>query len=545
MSERIPGAEASTVLNSSLAGLGGNTRKPLIIGVGDILVPIEVEKVKRGTTAGGKDVLAYTLYDSSSILKVGNSPSATDWSQTAHWVVDTVTNSISWESGAGIGGDVAITKYGVVATIPDTSSFTVTDTGWSAVNSYYNTATATVTNPDSSNYGTTKTVTNYVAATRKFFVDTAFAHPILTSDTILITLQPDEPAANQEYYVSYKKKLNTFTIQEYNTEADVKAIHGDITLSNGSPNYLTIGALLALRNGAASVMVGQLDYTAWGNKLSPTSSEFNASLSTTLEAAKLLVDNKLYIAPMTTESSAIASVWGHCKVMSSPDNKGERTCVSGMVRGTKIGSSTEDFTFVKQGMTYSSTRMILVAPSDCRFNDISSVQLDGSIAAAAYAGKRCFPSRVTQPISGESLTGITVETTYSASQQRTLLGAGIAVILNKAGIPIIIHDKSTNTATADTEENAIVELADYLNRNLRDTLWNIYKNAPIDSNLPGSMAATMSSIFEREILNVNITEYKDINVQQSTSEPRLMLVNSKVRPVYAVTWITIQTTFFI
>lgn len=547
MSNRIPGAISTIIPSAGLITGGFGTRKSVILGVGDVKVLIGDEKVTRGSTAGGKDTLLYDIYDSSSIVRIGNSPGSSDWTQTTHWVVDMANNAISWESGADVPGSQTLTQYGTVET-GDASApyntFTVTNTGaWSATNNYYVGGAVTITNPDSSNYGLSQTITSYTAATRTF-VTGNWAGSITASDTVLVSLEPDEPASADEYYVSYYKTLDNFTLTEYTAEADIKAVHGDIEMSNSTdtttaPNKLVIGALLALRNGAQSVLVGQLDNTDWGDKYSPTSSEFNASLNTILEDLKELIDYKFYVIPMTTTTSSINLVWNHCKQLSAPENKGERTCIAGMPRATTVSS------FKAQAQAYNSSRMILLAPGECRFTDLSDVEMDGAIAAAAYAGKRCFPVRVSQTITGETLSNITIETIYTPSQQRDLLGAGIAVLLSKAGIVTILHDKSTQVATADSEENAVVELADYLKRQTRDTLWTIHKGAPIDATLPGAMAATMASIFEREITQTNLVEYKDISVQQDTAEPRLVKVNAKVKPVYPLTWIDITMQFYV
>ncbi len=542
MSNRIPGAISTVVSAAGLITAGNGVRKPVILGVGDIKALVTDEKVIRGNTAGGKDVLLNTLYDSSSIVKIGNSPGSSDWTHTSQWVADTGTNSVDWSPGADIPGSAPITQYGIVSDSSGLANFfTVTNTGaWSAVSNYYVGATATVTNPDSSNYGLSETVTVYDPIARGFTLGVSFPNPINLNDTILITLQPDEPAAGQEYYVTYYKKLSNFTLTEYTSESDIKADHGDILMVDGvTANKLTIGAFLSLRNGSQSVIVGQLDNTSWGNKTSPTESEFNASLSVQLESLKNMIDFKLYVIPMTNFSTSINYVWQHCKLMSAPENKGERTCIAGLSRGTSVA------TFMSSAQAYASTRLILMAPSEIRFSDLTTIPLAGDIAAAAFSGLRVNTSRVSQAMTGQALSGITIETIYAPSQQRDLLGAGLAVLVSKAGVVSILHDKSTDVSTPDSEENAITEVADYLKKITRESLYLIYKGAPITKLLPSAMGTTLAKLFEKEITNVNVVEYKDISIQQDTSDPRLILVNAKVKPIYSLTFINITLQFYV
>jgi hypothetical protein len=339
MSNRIPGAIANVVSAAGLITAGNGVRKPVILGVGDIKALVTDEKVIRGNTPGGKDILINDLFDINSVVRVGNSPGSSDWALTTQYIVDDVNNAIDWSPGAEIAGSTPITIYGtIVAAVPSdsTASHIVVNNSSGAFNpltDYYAGATITVTNPDSSNYGLSETVLHSVvdnSTNLKFTLGVAFANPLLVGATVLLTLHPDEPGAGQEYYVTYYKILNNFTLTEYTSESDIKADHGDITLSNSTqsvtnPNKLTIGSFLSLRNGSPSVIVGQLDNTQWGNKYSPTESEFNQSLNLMLTQLQSMIDFKLYVIPMTTFQTSINYVWNHCLLMSAPENKGERT----------------------------------------------------------------------------------------------------------------------------------------------------------------------------------------------------------------------------
>ena len=546
MSNRIPGAIAKTVPAAGLITGGFGTRKPVILGVGDVKVLVEDEKVIRGITAGSQDILNSTLFDTSAVVRVGNSPGSADWTLDTHYTVDTVNNAIDWASGNDIPGASTITVYDTVQVGDIAAPYNTIDgasTELSATDDYYVGGNITITNTDSSNYGISKTVSTYVGAT-KTFTTADWPNAINPSDTFIVTLEPDEPAANQEFYVTYYKTLSNFTITEYTSEDDIKTAHGDIELSNStddalSPNKLTIGALTTLRNGAQSVLVGQLDNTSWGNKYSPTESEFNASLNDILEDLKTRLDYKLFIVPMSTWDSAANNVWNHCKLQSAPENKGERVCIRGFSRGTTADT-------IKTAATaYGSSRMIALAPPETRFSDLLNAEFGGELAAAAVAGKRCTFERVSQSITGENLANVTIESTYTTPIVRDLLGAGACVLDQKAGILSIIHDKSTNVATADTEENAIIDTGDYLKRQTRETTYRVHKGSAIDDQLLGSVASTMRAIFEKEIDNGNIVDYQNISVEQDSTEPRLIKVNAQIKYAYPLNWVDITMSAYV
>jgi hypothetical protein len=84
-----------------------------------------------------------------------------------------------------------------------------------------------------------------------------------------------------------------------------------------------------------------------------------------------------------------------------------------------------------------------------------------------------------------------------------------------------------------------------LKRLTREKLYDIYKGAPITKLLPSAMGTTLSKLLEKEINNVNIVEYKDISIQQDTTDPRLVLVAVKIKPIYSLTFINITMSFYV
>ena len=146
---------------------------------------------------------------------------------------------------------------------------------------------------------------------------------------------------------------------------------------------------------------------------------------------------------------------------------------------------------------------------------------------------------------GDTLSGITIDVQYATPIQRDLLGAGCFLLDQKAGIVTIVHDKSTNVATANTEENGIIDLADYLKRTTRETAYRIHKNVVIDAIALSAIEGTMAGILEVEIDNQNIVEYRNLSAVQDTAEPRRVKIGGEAKPAYSLNWMDISIAFYV
>lgn len=628
-SNRLPGAISEVFVNQTLSAGTVATRKAIVLGVGDVKTLVLNEKHTRGSIAGGKDTITNTLYDSSAIVMVGNSPNSSNWTRTTHWIVDTINNSLSWESGADIPGNSTITQYGSVATGDSSSVFTVaTPSNWSAVSGYYVGGSITITNPDSSNYGVTKTISAYNGA-GQFTVNPAFANNILVGATILMAIEPDEPAAGSDYYITYYKKLENTEITEYSSEGSVKVAYGDSVMSTSkqyapitavvssaifswgntdtitSPqsnwtirftsgantglsrtvstysggqftvsvafpytitvgdvflienaitpvvNTLTEGALIALRNGASSVTVAPLANTSWGNKIAPTAAEYKTSLDTHLETLKGYNEVPYFMVPMLPDNATTFTtnanvntyvavpVWDHCKLMSTPENKGERTMIIGYLSGTAKTS------FKSIAPTFFSTRAIVMAPGDIGTTSVAGHTVNGSLLAAAWTGRYCSKTDFRSML-GESLSGITIEASfYNTFDQRELRGTGNTFAIDSNGIVRVVASITTDTTSADTEDPAVVSIADYVKKSTREELGNTFINSPTNDRTMTAIKGKVNTIFSRMISEGVIETFKDVSVKQNLGEPRLIEVTGSVKPLYSIWYIDAGFSFYV
>ena len=545
MSDRLPGGITDVSVNPLLSAGTTSTRKPIILGVGDVKVLISNERIIRSTTVS--DSTTNTVYGSSStyqqanIIKIGNTKNSADYNKTTDYTING-SGDIDWTAAATeptSGSEYFVTYYKTI------SNFSITqytaessikaahgDTYFSATKQFA-TATAVASGAPTTTFswGNSETIDTPTDWTIKFTsgLNTGLTRDVSTYSTGEFTVSPAFP--------------NSITVDDI------------FLVENDSPtvNMLTAGSILALRNGAQSTMVAQLDNTAFTNTLAPSGSEYSTSLNTHLETLKSDIDLPYFLVPMlphnsvtfannaSAQTNAINPVWNHCKLMSAPENKGERSCIAGFLAGTALAD------FKAFGPAYFSTRFVAIAPGDLEFNDAAGQTLNGSIGAAAWAGKYCSKVDFTSLLN-EVLVGITIATNfYNPIQQRELTGKGIAFLISDAGITKVVASKTTDVTSADTEDPAVVSIADYLKKVTRETLTNTFVGKPMNDNLLGAISGKLSRLFEQAIYDEVISAYNpaSITVQQSSTEPRLIQVTGSVSPMYTNWFIDIGLEFYV
>ena len=544
MSDRLPGSIATVDVNPLLSAGTTSTRKPVVFGVGDVKVLFSNERIIRGVT--DVDSTTNTIYGSSdsyqqaNIIKIGDTKNSADYTKTTDYTI--ASGEIDWTAAASepaAGAEYFVTYYKTI------SNFTIAQyTGESAIKSAH---------------GDT-----YFSATKQFATITAVASG---SETTTFSWGNDEAIDTPtDWKIKFASGLNTGltrNVSAYSTgEFTVSpafpnnvAVDDIFLIENDAPtvNMLTAGSILALRNGAQSTKVAQLDNTAFTNTLAPSGSEYSTALNTHLETLKSDIDIPYFLVPMlphnsvtfannaSAQSNAINPVWNHCKLMSAPENKGERSCVAGFLSGTALAD------FKAFGPAYFSTRFITIAPGDLEFTDAAGQTLNGSIGAAAWAGKYCSKTDFTSLLN-EGLVGVTIATNfYNPIQQRELTGKGISFLISDAGITKVIASKTTDVTSADTEDPAVVSIADYLKKTTRETLSNTFVGKAINDNFLGAVSGKMSRIFEQAILDEVISAYNpaSITVQQNASEPRLIEVTGSVTPQYTNWFMNIGLEFYV
>lgn len=353
------------------------------------------------------------------------------------------------------------------------------------------------------------------------------------------------PALGEDYYITFteNRPASAFVPTLYFDENLIIADHGNKTRTNGTINDVTVGASLALNNGANGVIVAQLDTLSCADPESPTVLEYENAFIVTRDLLVKITDYKLFLNPMsagTLSTTTAADIFfNHAVLCSQPARKQERTVIATL----ETGSSYTDYATFAQ--SYAHERMVVPAVPGGTVNVTGFASTyDGRFYGAALTGKLCsVPIGIN--ISDEILSGITLTDDFSPQEQNFLVQRGVSPANSKGTVVRNILSITTDTTNALVEDLGVQDVKDYTKKFWREGLWDLYKNKPINANLLSQIRISSKSILdflsapEQSI----ISEWRNIVVSQSNTEPRKVLVSASIKPAYGVQWMDITFTF--
>jgi len=624
---RLPGFISDVTLNPALSAGTNPTRKPIVLGVGDVKILVENEKVIRGDASGGADSLINTIFGSSNatrlagVIRVGDSPNSADYAKTTDFVV---TNStIDW-SPAGTeptaGSEYYVTYYKSLSNFSITEYTSIVDiinahgkTQMSLTSQYGNVTDAANVISDETVQLNGETVT---ALAHQNVSSVVVGDDAVPTTTYVLNTDYTLDAANgtiariatgsisdgQTVYVDYTYASSTTVFEWANESTDapvgtmadwsvtfVSGLNsgytrtlssyatGEFTVANAFPyepavgdvfllvrstpllNTVVVGADLTLKNGASSVIVGQLDNntSAWTDKLQPTTSEYNTALDTHLTTLRGYTEVPYYMVGMIPDDTAFTNVeintnihntiLSHVKLMSAPENRGERHCIAGYLEssGTK---STDITNFKSYAQTFGYERIAVVAPGDVEYTGHAGKTVNGSLIAACIAGKICSYTRISQSMLNETLSGVKVTANFfNRIEQRDLFASSVTIILDDNGVTKVVAGVTTDGSTADTQDFGVQAIADNIRKSSREEMEATFQGKPISSNTLANMLGKLTSILESKIKEQVIVDYDPTSIQitQDTTEPRQINVTASVSPLYNIWWGDLSFNFYI
>jgi len=402
----------------------------------------------------------------------------------------------------------------------------------------------------------------YVETTDFLFTGT------VSSPSRNITWSPSgkEPASGGTYYVTYRKPVpsDQYDFQIYTDENEIIRVHGAESLE-----YLvTVGAIVALRQGCPAVGVLQInleDTGAYpsGGPDNPTDADYYVAFTRALAVLEQLdTDQCRILVPMTTLDSVtypiLSDYLDHVYTMSLTSQRRWRTMIRGRAATASASNSTVRDAFSTLAQSYRShqaaRRMVVVSPGEVSrvIRDpitgvASAVNFDGSVLAAAAAGKICAYQTPAMPITMKDFTAVSMGRTFSNADMNIMAGNGVCIFFYKGRVLKCRHGITCDLTNANTQEISVVEIEDYIKVQSIFVLETRYIGSMFTDELTASIHASVIALWEQLINQQVIDDYDagSVSVSRDPDDPRICNIFGRVKPIYPLNWIDIRFKFYV
>ena len=365
-----------------------------------------------------------------------------------------------------------------------------------------------------------------------------------------VTAGVNKPLLGETYYVSYTYPVTAtqYDPQLFVDSKDVQAFYGteDSGIGTSGTSALTIGANLALENGAPAVMCVQLDgvntsSTVWTGAFSKLKKK----------------DNIGYLVPLASGSAVKTAAQSaailHVNQESSPDIGHEQEVILGAPANASVS------TIVTNTTAIDDRRVIYVVPGPAITRTTAAgttLKLDGSWIGAALAGLLTGQEKAITPITGKEITGFTIpDNQYEPYNMNRMAVNGACIITSRSGITKVRHAVTTDPTNASTSEISVVAADDLVRRITRNKLTQRFvgKGIVIDDATFAAVEATVGSIWgalRRDGLIQAFGTKTDpttgevpISANRDAAEPTRINVTGSVQFLYPLNYISVE--FFI
>lgn len=303
------------------------------------------------------------------------------------------------------------------------------------------------------------------------------------------------------------------------------------------------------------------------------SSFFDAGWINALESLELVECDILVPLPKQTKSVIFQNALQHCKTMSQNKNKKERVLFTGAIAGLKpenitgaspaavedigvlegiqgdeitevLAGNFEDLTNYSVADAFGNTfRCVYFYPDQIVVQaGADNVLIDGFYIAAAAAGYLSAVSRVEIPLTNKTLSGFTIlrNKQYSPTVQEQLAASGVTLLVPVQGGGNVIWGRTTTqSGFPEEEEISIVFIRDRIAKAMRQGFKG-FIGIPEDDNTISTLSARAIGLLTSFIAQGLITQYKDLQVQRDSVDPRQWNIAVKVQPTYPVNFIYIR-----
>ena len=370
-----------------------------------------------------------------------------------------------------------------------------------------------------------------------------------------------QPGTGSAYYVTYNYDVPStqFDPTVISDKTSLIAKYGSENTASGS---LTIAGSIVLDNGSPAVMVVQASGSAYSEAIYKTAID-KLQKKKNIESIICVFPSGSVTAAQ--QQSLLTYAYTHVLTM---DNAGRGR---GLIDGSPspysasdgfdtIGDTSTASTYCYRANTINDRKRIYVVPSRIRRKDASGnyMELDGNYAGCTVAGLKGAQNLRSTPLTGMVVTGIVVEDEkWNEYEMNTLAGSGCLVLESRGGVVTIRDCITTDSTSADTEEESVESVRRLVKRTLQTGLDNAFKGkgVVINSTTPLDVISTTGSILQslvnaREIAKYGqndnpITGELKISAVQNAQEPRQIDVTCSIMYLYPFKWAQIFVNTFI
>jgi len=351
------------------------------------------------------------------------------------------------------------------------------------------------------------------------------------------------PTIGDSYYVTFTetRPASAYVPRLYFDENLIYQDHGEGLMTSGAINDVSVGGSLALNAGGKGVIVAQLDLSGATSPNNPTNNELETAFIATRNLLNQITDYKLFLVPMSSgtlnTTSAANIFFNHAVLASEPENKQERTVIAALATGT---SYTAAATFAQ---SYAHERMVVpMVPNATVGVTGYSGSYDMRFYNAALSGL-LTSGPIGQTFSDSIVPNISFSTNFTPAELQYMVARGVSPAKVRGEVVRNVMSITTDTTDARTESLGVQDIADYVKKYWRESVYAIYRNKRINQNLIVQIRGSSVNILESLIRDEIISDYRAITVAQDTTEPRKVNISGKIQPAYSLQWMDVNFVF--
>jgi hypothetical protein len=342
-----------------------------------------------------------------------------------------------------------------------------------------------------------------------------------------------EPANGDYYYISYLYMKQDFSSKIYTTFKTIQANYGELN----AQNRVTLGAYLAILNGAVLVGITQVKKVPNTNQGSPT--DFIAAIQGLATPLPGNIKPDVLV-PLSTDTSVYSYLTQHCEVMSNIRNQSERMGMIGFASGTTPTSAQT----VARNLF--SSRIVALYPdsgvvtfTDELGNTYESL-VDGTFYAAALAGAVCSPAvDVATPYTHRHIQGFTrIPRIMDPVEANQTAVAGITILEDLQPIIRVRQGLTTNMTSVLTRLPTVTQIADYVSKGSRSIL-DAFVGTKFLSTRTNEVEVSLTSFFKQLIQQEIVAAFTGISAAVDPNDPTTLDAEAYYQPIFPLLYLVL------